>query len=175
MLISTEQIKSTMASLNKPPLPAIEYLTMITAVSRHDNKAGNGTYLKVEHTIQAPDLYKGERIQNFITIDHPNPKAVDMGKITLSRLAIGCCLDCLERAEDVLLKQVVVQTKHEEKDGKVFVKVKGYRAPAMRQAPAPDVLKEQWIAAGGVIPVNPISTPEPNKFANATLDDDIPF
>ena len=177
MLLSAEQIKSAMADLNKPPLPAIEYLTTITAIGEYPNKAGNGKYLRVEHTISSPPEYKGERIMNFITTEHPNPKATSMGQLALAKLALACGFICLDKADDLLLAQVVLQAKHEERDNKVYVKVKGYRPPMKPKEPASDPVKDAWVANGGVVTPNPVTHPQNYSYNKNTplIDDAIPF
>lgn len=176
MLLSEQQIKNALADLDRPTLPAIEYLTTITGVVENTNKAGTGKHLRLEHLIESPPQYKGNHLATFITTEHGNDKAVEMGRAILSRVAIACGLTSLETAGDLLLKQCVVATKHEERDGKIYTKIKGYRAPAKAQAPAPDPLKDQWIAAGGVVPSNPISNPQMYKSADKPfVEDNIPF
>ena len=68
------------------PLPEGNYNAHVAEVEERTTKAGNGKYSRIEFKI-ADDLYVGRRIWHNVTIENPNPKAVEIGMKQLVILA----------------------------------------------------------------------------------------
>jgi hypothetical protein len=72
------------------PIPAGEYLCVITASDEKPTKAGNGSYLELEfEVIDGP--YKGRKLWDRLNLANPNELAVKIARATLSAIcrAVG--------------------------------------------------------------------------------------
>lgn len=72
------------------PLPAGDYLVMITE-STIDVKEDGGQFVKVTMEVSQPEQHYGRKCFANFTLEHPNPKAVEVGRRILSNLcrAVG--------------------------------------------------------------------------------------
>src|SRR5687768_12467580 len=72
------------------PFPAGRYAFMVTSTDVRRTKAGDGSYLVVEHEVQGGQHHK-RRFYNQVTLENPNPQAVEIGLRQLSALchAVG--------------------------------------------------------------------------------------
>lgn len=72
------------------PVPAGEYLCIITASDDKPTKSGNGSYLELEfEVIDGP--YKGRKLWDRLNLANPNEMAVKIARATLSAIcrAVG--------------------------------------------------------------------------------------
>lgn len=120
------------------PIPAGEYLCVITASDAKPTKAGTGSYLELEfEVIDGP--YKGRKLWDRLNLANPNELAVKIARATLSAIcrAVGVMepKDSCELHDLPLLVKVRVE-KRADTDELSNV-IKGYRS---RQGAALDLV-----------------------------------
>lgn len=152
------------------PVPAGEYLCVITASDEKPTKSGNGTFLELEfEVIDGP--HKGRKLWDRLNLNNPSEMAVKIARATLSAIcrAVGVMQprDSCELHDLPLVCKVRVE-KRADTDELTNV-IKGYRARriAGTAAPAPQA------AASGSTP--PWKRPAQPVAAAAAAHDDVPF
>ncbi len=120
------------------PIPAGEYLCVITASEEKPTKAGTGSYLELEfEVIDGP--YKGRKLWDRLNLNNPSEVAVKIARATLSALcrAIGVMepRDSCEMHDLPLLVKVRIE-KRSDNDEQSNV-IKGYRSRNAAQPAAP--------------------------------------
>ena len=118
------------------PVPAGEYLCIITASDDRPTKSGNGSYLELEfEVIDGP--YKGRKLWDRLNLANPNEMAVKIARATLSAIcrAVGVMepKDSCELHDQPLFVKVRLD-KRSDTDEMSNV-IKGYRG---RNASRPD-------------------------------------
>lgn len=119
------------------PVPAGEYLCVITASEDKPTKSGNGSYLELEfEVIDGP--FKGRKLWDRLNLANPNDLAVKIARATLSAIcrAVGVMepKDSCELHDLPLLVKVRVE-KRADTDEPSNV-IKGYRSRNAGQATA---------------------------------------
>ena len=73
------------------PLPAGEYIVMITNSEVKQTKAGNGEYLSLTFTVQQPEEHQNRLVWGNLNLVNPNPKTVEYARRDLSAIchAVG--------------------------------------------------------------------------------------
>lgn len=128
------------------PLPAGEYLVMVTNTELKQTKAGTGSYLSVDLQIIEGE-YEGRKIWDNITLQNPNQTAVNIGQKQLSSLCHATGELHVQDSEQLHDKLViaVVGVRPAKGDYDASNNVKAYKAAnkqapvqaAPQQAPAP--------------------------------------
>lgn len=124
------------------PIPAGEYLCVITASEEKPTKAGTGSYLQLEfEVIDGP--YKGRKLWERLNLNNPNETTVKIARATLSAIcrSIGVMEpnDSCEMHDLPLL--VKVRTEKRSDTDELSNVIKGYRgrnaAQPVAGAPSP--------------------------------------
>jgi hypothetical protein len=119
------------------PIPAADYLAVITESEMKPNRAGTGHYLQLTfEVIEGP--YKGRRLWARLNLDHPNPAAVQIAKAELASIcrAVGVLTpnDSVELHNLPLV--IHVKCKKRPDTGEIGNEVKGYSPKAALTEPA---------------------------------------
>jgi hypothetical protein len=122
-------------SSNLEPLPAGQYLAVITESEMRPNKAGTGSYLQITfEIIDGP--HKGRRVWSRLNLDNPNATAVAIAQSELSAIcrAVGVMRpgDSTELHDLPLVIHVVCR----QRPDRVTNEIKGYSPKAAAAAPA---------------------------------------
>jgi hypothetical protein len=130
------------------PIPAGEYLCVITASDDKATKAGTGTYLELEfEVIEGP--FKGRKLWDRLNLDNPNELAVKIARATLSAIcrAVGVMepKDSYELHDLPLLVKVRVERRADTDEPSNVIK--GYRGRNAAQAGLSNVPKPVPTAA----------------------------
>ncbi|MEZ4651965.1 MAG: DUF669 domain-containing protein [Candidatus Eisenbacteria bacterium] len=118
------------------PVPAGQYVAVITASEMKATKAGTGRYLEL--TLQIVDgAYQGRLLWSRINLENPNATAVEMGRAELSAVcrAVGVMTprDSAELHDIPML--VTVKVKKRDDTGDFTNEIRGY-APKASAVPA---------------------------------------
>jgi len=84
-------------------LPPGEYVCEITESDYKQTRSGNGMVLKLTFSV-LKEGFQGQIFFDNLTLEHSNPKTVEIGRAWLKQLAIGCGLpnpDRVESSEDL--------------------------------------------------------------------------
>lgn len=140
-------------------IPAGDYPAVITASDVLSNKAGTGSYLKLELTI-TDGKFQGRKLFENLNLDHPNPQAVETARGTLKKIAVACgktsgVVNESEELHDIpLIVNVGIEKRKD--TGEDSNRIRGYKgvtaAPAPRPAapqPAPSPSTPPRPPAGG--------------------------
>lgn len=132
------------------PIPAGEYLAVITEDEMKDSKSG-GQYLKLTFEIIEGD-YKGRKLWVNLNLVNSNPKAVEIARADLS--AICRAVNVMQLQDTVQLYNlplvISVKCKKNAETGEMQNEVKGYKAKpayapgAPAAAPAPQTGTLPW-------------------------------
>lgn len=117
------------------PIPAGEYLCVITASEEKPTKAGNGSYLQLEfEVIDGP--YKGRKLWERLNLNNPNETTVKIARASLS--AICRSINVMEPQDSCEMHDlpllVKVRTEKRSDTDELSNVIKGYRS---RTAPQP--------------------------------------
>lgn len=120
------------------PVPAGEYLCVITRSEDKPTKAGTGSYLELEfEVIDGP--YKGRKLWDRLNLNNPNELTVKIARATLSAIcrAVGVLepKDSCELHDLPLLLKVRVEGRSDTDEPSNVIK--GYRGRTAAQAVAP--------------------------------------
>ena len=110
------------------PIPAGEYLCVITASEEKPTKAGNGSYLQLEfEVIDGP--YKGRKLWERLNLNNPNETTVKIARATLS--AICRSINVMEPQDSCEMHDlpllVKVRTEKRSDTEELSNVIKGYR------------------------------------------------
>lgn len=159
------------------PLPAGEYLCVITHSEEKPTKSGNGSYLELQfEVIDGP--HQGRKLWDRLNLNNPSDVAVKIAQATLSAIcrAVG-----VERPQDScelhdlpLLVKVRVE-KRADTDEPSNV-IKGYKA-RQRQAAAPSRTPAAAPRSAVSTPTSPSTPPwkRPAAQPNRAAAPDVPF
>ena len=117
------------------PIPAGEYLCVITASEDKPTKSGNGSYLELEfEVIDGP--FKGRKLWDRLNLANPNELAVKIARATLSAIcrAVGV-MEPKDSSNAICLLVKVRVEKRADTDEPSNV-IKGYRSRNAGQAMA---------------------------------------
>jgi len=123
------------------PIPAGDYLAIITESAFKDTKSGSGKFLEVKfEVIDGP--HKGRNLWARLNLDNANETAVKIAKAELS--AICRAVGVLQPKDSCDLHNLpltlTVKCRKREDNGEITNEIKGYRpkgAPPAADAPAP--------------------------------------
>ena len=121
-------------------LPPGDYLMVITKSAFEPNKAGTGSFLKLElQVVEGPR--KGATLFDRLNLDNPNAQAVEIARATLSGIchAVGklSVADSEELHNLPMLVKVVAKPR-DDKPGEVSNEIKGYKPAGGSGAAAPN-------------------------------------
>lgn len=125
-------------------IPAGDYTAMITGSELVSNKAGTGSFLKLELTL-ADGKFAGRKLFENLNLDNPSAQAVEIARGTLKKIAIACgkVSGLVNESEELHDIPMIVNVGIEKRKdtGEDSNRIKGYRsltaAPAARPAAAP--------------------------------------
>lgn len=131
----------------REPLPDGTYLAAIVESQMKPTKAGTGEYLElVLEVLDGP--HKGRRVWERLNLRNPNETAVDIAKRTLSAICRAVGVLTPKDSSDLHDRPMTITVGHEEREGNVSNKVKGYRAaataPAARAPAKPATAAAPW-------------------------------
>ena len=124
-------------------MPAGDYTAMVTASELLSNKAGTGSYLKLELTV-IDEKYAGRKLYENLNLDNPSAQAVEIARGTLKKIAIACgkgsgVVNESEELHDIpMVINVGIETRKD--NGELTNRIKSFKsasAPASRPAAAP--------------------------------------
>lgn len=95
-------------------LPDGDYIAMVTASEIKATKAGNALVLSVE-IIEGKG--KGRKFQDYLNIDHPNEKAVEIAYQTLAALARAVGKDSVEDSAELHDKRILIKVGTQKGEG----------------------------------------------------------
>jgi len=132
------------------PLPAGEYLAVITASTEKGTRAGTGSYLEL--TFQVIDgEHKGRQLWERLNINNPNKTAEQIARESLAAIckAIGITTpDDSSELHDAPMVIIVGHRKRQD-NGEITNVIKGYKregaAPPVQQAPKQAPGKPAWV------------------------------
>ncbi len=131
---------ATVPTPSRDPVPAGEYVAVITDSAMKDNKAGTGQYLALSFQIAEGD-HEGRFVWDNLNLIHPNEKAVQIAKAALAALCKAVGVLSPKDSADLHGKPVVIRVALEQdRDGNARNAVKSYK-PVGTQAPAAPQLK----------------------------------
>ena len=119
------------------PIPAGDYLAMITDSEMRDTKAGNGSYLKL--TFQIVDgAHKGRLIFENLNLDNPNQTAVEIAQRSLSSICAALGKNSVHDSSELHMKPMTIKIGI--RDGSNGYdpsnNIKGYKPASGSSAPA---------------------------------------
>lgn len=91
------------AATNKNLLPAGWYTATIENADVRPNRAGTGSFLEVEFSIE------GRRIRGYLNIQHTNPVVQEIGLRDLAKLQDVCGIPQLDDSEQFIAKTLSVR------------------------------------------------------------------
>jgi len=91
-------------------LPAGWYPVCIDGAEVKPTKAGTGKYIKLELSVIG-DNFAGRKLFTMITLDNPNPKAVEIGMRQFAALGMACGLDVVNDTDEFLGKNIQARVK----------------------------------------------------------------
>ena len=110
------------------PIPAGDYLAIITESEMKSTKSGTGSYLELTFQV-IEGKYKNRLLWSRLNLDNPNPIAVQMAQAELSAIcrAVGVMApnDSVELHN--LPLQIVVKCQKREDTGDITNEIKGYQ------------------------------------------------
>ena len=119
-------------------LPDGRYEVIATASDLREARNGVGTYVQMEFEVVAGD-HRGRRLWDRFIMEHPNPKAVDMGRLQLASLcrAVGKASPAdSSDLHDVPVVAIVTQEARKD-TGELVNRIKGYEAAGGPQVTRP--------------------------------------
>jgi hypothetical protein len=145
-------------------MPAGDYTALITASELVSNKAGTGSFLKLELTI-TDGKFAGRKLFENLNLDNPSAQAVEIARGTLKKIAIACgkASGVVNESEELHDIPMIINVGIEKRKdtGEDSNRIKGYKsltaAPAAR-TPAPAARPQSAAAtpprpaAGGAAP-----------------------
>jgi hypothetical protein len=119
-------------------LPKGRYEAMITASEECPNKAGTGSYIKLELTI-TDGPFAGRKVWDNLNLDNPSKKAVKIAKETLAAICAAVGINGVVRdSEDLHDKPLAIDVTQEIGGQYENNRVKAYLSLGAKQpAPAP--------------------------------------
>jgi hypothetical protein len=124
------------------PIPAGWYPVEIEKAEIKDTKAGDGKYLKIEHTVVG-DKFANRKIWKQINLVNKSEKAVEIGLRELAALGIACGLSAITDTSELLGKQVLAKVEIKKDEGRepdnqirTYKPLDGAVAPKATAAPA---------------------------------------
>lgn len=141
------------------PIPAGEYLAMITDSEMRDTKAGNGSYLKLTFEI-ADGASKGRLIFENLNLDNPNKTAVEIANRALSSICASLGKKSVQDSSELHYQPLTIKVGI--RDGSngydASNNIKAYKpAGSVKAAPAP----AQEIPAAVIESENPAPSKAP--------------
>ena len=82
------------------PIPAGEYLAIITKSGYFQNKKQNGNMLRLEWKIQGGEA-NGRTLMDNLNLDNPNPIAVEIANKTLNSICKACAKVGVQDSEEL--------------------------------------------------------------------------
>ena len=165
------------------PLPAGWYDAEVTETSVEENKAGNGSYIKVRFDIVGP-THAGRVVFSNYTLEHTNPKAVTVGHSKFRQLHEACGVPVVTDTDQIVGRRVAIKlTIKKSLEYGDSNEVKSARAPegaSRPTAPRPNTPPPAGPPRGPASPPPPARRPGPPAAAppaatNQFEDDDAPF
>jgi hypothetical protein len=139
---------ATLVDPNAPfeVIPPGDYEVQITASSMESNKAGTGSYLKLELEIMdGPQA--GRKLFDRLNLDNPNAKAVEIAQRTLSAICHAVGVLSVTDSEELHLRPMIAKVKvvpRSDQPGELSNEIGGYKpvggsaaAPAQKAKAAP--------------------------------------
>ena len=123
-------------------LPSGKYLVEITKSEVKPTKAGDGSYLELEYTVQ-DDEFKGRKVWDRLCLNHSNTKTVQIARANLS--AICHAVGVLQLKDSSQLHHIAliinVKTRKDQSTDDIYNEIKGY---AKRESTVPPVQATQY-------------------------------
>lgn len=110
-------------------IPAGDYTVQITASSMEQNKAGTGSYLKLELEI-VDGQQAGRKIFDRLNLDNPNAQAVEIAQRTLSSICHAVGVLSVSDSEDLHMRPMIAKVKVEprsDRPGEFSNSIGGYK------------------------------------------------
>ena len=124
-------------------MPAGDYTAMITASELLSNKAGTGSFLKLELTV-CEGQYNGRKLFENLNLDNPSAQAVEIARGTLKKIAIACgkasgVVNESEELHDIpmVINVAIEKRKDTGEDSNRVKSFKSASAPAASRSSAP--------------------------------------
>ena len=110
------------------PIPAGEYLAMITGSEMKTTKSGSGSYLELTFQV-LEGKYQGRLLWSRLNLDNPNPIAVQMARAELSTICRAISVMAPNDSVELhnLPLQIVVKCRKREDTGDINNEIKGYQ------------------------------------------------
>ena len=150
------------------PIPAGKYTAIITASEMKTTNKGDGSYLKVEFTVQGGE-FNARKIWDNLNIQNPSEQAQSIARGNLS--AICRAVGVLQPTDSVQLHNIPllisVKTAKRKDNGEMTNVIGGYAAATQAQPPASPPAAAPAAAPmtpAATAPANPQTT-QPNPFA----------
>jgi hypothetical protein len=137
-------------------IPAGDYTVQITGSSMESNKAGTGSFLKLElEIIDGPQA--GRKIFDRLNLDNPNAQAVEIAQRTLSAICHAVGVLTVSDSDELHMRPMIAKIKvspRQDRPGEVSNEIGGYKPaggpvsqvqakPAAATKPAP-VTSAPW-------------------------------
>ena len=135
---------STVETPSRDPLPAGEYVALVTESAMKPNKAGTGEYLSLTFQV-AEGEHDGRFAWANLNLVHPNEKAVSIARAELASLCKAVGIHNPKDSADLHQKPVLIRVAVEkDRDGNPRNVIKGFKSvgaqppPSSKPDPKPD-------------------------------------
>lgn len=151
------------------PIPAGQYLALITESEMKATKAGDGQYLKLVFEVVDGD-YKGRKVWAQLNLDNPNPTAVQIAMRELSSICHAAGKLRVEDSEELHNVPMLIKVKIEQQAGRdPQNRITSWDAANGQGAPAPSTTSApKGPAATTPPPGRPAQSPFASRPAGAT-------
>lgn len=128
-MVSLEGFNAENVEPNAPmsPVPAGDYLVVISGDKLKETKSGTGKYLEIEMQI-VEEEYKGRKLWDRLNLWNPSQQASQIAQRTLSAICHAVGVLQPRDSSELHNKPLIVDVRCKEYQGNITNEVKGYKA-----------------------------------------------